>query len=142
MRVRIRWSRAGLALLGVAAGLLGLRVAPSFLTPPSPPPLPDDVGLPRIEAVAKPHEGQEAKGRAGKPSPPAQRSPQRQPKREPRNRARPRTPSVPRQTSPSIVVPPPTASVPEPTSEAPPEAPDTNVPVVPPNDGSMEFAPH
>src|SRR6476646_8311371 len=54
MRVRIRWSQAGLALLGVAGVLLALRVAPSFLRAPAPAPLPADVGLPRIEAGSNP----------------------------------------------------------------------------------------
>src|SRR5690349_7204693 len=50
MRVRVRWSQAGLAILGVAGLLLALQVAPSLLKPPKPPPLPADVGLPRVEA--------------------------------------------------------------------------------------------
>src|SRR5262245_8411857 len=54
MRVRIRWSQASLALLGVATILLALRVASSFLQPPAPAPLPADVGLPRIEARSDP----------------------------------------------------------------------------------------
>src|SRR6478735_12707054 len=54
MRVRVRWSQAGLALLGVAAVLLALRVVPSFLKAPAPTPLPADVGLPRIEARSEP----------------------------------------------------------------------------------------
>jgi translation initiation factor IF-2 len=54
MRVRVRWSQAGPALLGIAAVLLTLRVAPSFLKPPAPAPLPADVGLPRVEAASAP----------------------------------------------------------------------------------------
>src|SRR5690242_11796897 len=50
MRVRVRWSQAGLALLGVAGVLLALRIGPSLLAPPAPAPLPADVGLPRVEA--------------------------------------------------------------------------------------------
>src|ERR1700753_2896038 len=54
MRVRIRWSQAGLALLGVTGVLLALQVAPSFLKPPAPAPLPADVGLPRVGARSNP----------------------------------------------------------------------------------------
>jgi len=62
------------ALLGVAAVLLALRAVPSLLKPPEPPPLPADVGLPRIEAAAKPRKERKTTGKAPKPRPPAQRS--------------------------------------------------------------------
>src|SRR3954452_20135979 len=54
MRVRIRWSQAGMVLLGVVVVVLALRGAPSFLNPPAPAPLPADVGLPRVEARSEP----------------------------------------------------------------------------------------
>src|SRR5215467_2899973 len=115
MRVRIRWSQAALALLGMAAILLALRVAPSFLKPPAPPPLPEDVGLPRLASEA-PAVKRRIKKKAPKPKPLHRRPIRRHPKPEPPKR-RQRT------------------KAPAPTPEPAPVAPS-------PNDGSMEFAPH
>jgi len=169
MRVRIRWSQAGLAVLGVAAVLLALRVAPSFLKPPAPAPLPADVGLPRIEAGSNPgvsklrkdvisrggsesgskrnlgrrvvsgrgsrrraeaSGGKAAQRRARRPIP--RRSAQHKPSTPTRRQDPPAYSSVPEP------VPPPEAS-PLPASEPPPEPAPTPPP---PDDGSMEFAPH
>ena len=51
MSLRIRWSQAGAVLLVGALVLLALRVAPSLLRAPEPPPVPADVGLPQVEAA-------------------------------------------------------------------------------------------
>jgi hypothetical protein len=168
MRVRIRWSQAGLGLVAAAGILMALRVLPSLLTPPAPPPLPADVGLPRVEASAardldeaaeqsgsehgsrplgardQPHfgrvvsdggdrrraeaaEGKAAKRQAHRPG--ARSSAQHKPSTPTRRQDPPANPPVP------TPVP---AAEPEPSSEASPPS----VPAAPPDDGSMEFAPH
>jgi len=168
MRVRIRWSQAGLALLGVAGVLLAFRVAPSLLKPPAPAPLPADVGLPRVEARSNPvgsrqpeaapsgrgsdpgakrrlgrvvsgggarrraeaSEGKNPKQKAHQPG--ARRSAQHKLSTPTRRQDPPATRSVPEPVPPPEVIPP---ASPEPPPEPAPTPP-------PPNDGSMEFAPH
>jgi hypothetical protein len=169
MRVRVRWSQAGLVALGVAAVLLALRVAPSFLKPPAPAPLPADVGLPRIEAARQPGRSRDA-GRA-----PVREAPGHEtvgiggrvaPGRvalagpggcggqgteacarsvpAPGAARRAAEGSPPRRQAPPANPPVPApvpapTEVPHPSPEPPPEPAPTPPP---PNDGSMEFAPH
>jgi hypothetical protein len=154
MRVRIRWSQAGVLLVAAAGILLALRVVPSLLTPPAPPPLPADVGLPRVEAAPVPRPapraravrnlgrvvsggggGRRAEAAEGKASkrqahrPGARSSTQHKPSAPTRRQDPPATPPVP-------------PPVPAPEPEPSPEASSPSVPTAPPNDGSMEFAPH
>jgi hypothetical protein len=169
MRVRIRWSQAGLALLGVAAVLLALRVAPSFLKPPAPAPLPADVGLPRIEAAGGPAGDRDTGGTRARRRPDG--GTMRNVERVAPGRAALAGPggcggqgteacarsvpapgaarraaegSPPRRQDPRANPPvpspvPPLPEVPPPAPEPPPEPTPTPPP---PDDGSMEFAPH
>src|SRR5919106_916856 len=57
MGLRVRWSAAAKGALLVGSGLLALFALPGLLKPPEPPPLPADVGLPRV-AVETPPERQ------------------------------------------------------------------------------------
>ena len=168
MRVRIRWSQAGLALLGVAAVLLALRVAPSFLKAPAPAPLPADVGLPRVEARSEPvvselrgdaisdgdsrsgsqrRLGRVVSGGGARRRAEASegKAAQRRARRPIPRRSAQHKPSTPTRrqdppADPSVPAPvPPPEIVPSPSSEPPPEPAPTPPP---PNDGSMEFAPH
>jgi len=168
MRVRIRWSRAGLALLGVAAVLLALRVAPSFLKGPAPAPLPADVGLPRVEARSEPAvselrgdaisgggSGSRSKPRLGRvvsgggPRRRAEASEGKAARRRarrpiPRRSAqhKPRTPTR-RQDRPADGLVPEPVPPPETVPPPPPQPKSEPAPAPPPpNDGSMEFAPH
>src|SRR5215204_4333147 len=54
MKLRVRWSRAGRALLAGALVLLAMRATPDLLKPSDPPKLPSDVGLPRVRPVHLP----------------------------------------------------------------------------------------
>ncbi len=168
MHVRVRWSQAGLALLGVAGVLLALRIGPSLLKPPAPAPLPADVGLPRVEARSGPvvSEPREDTG-SGRGSDPgikrrlgrvvsgggARRraeasegeTSKQKPHRPVARRSAQHKPSTPtrRQDPPAVrsvpePVPPP-EYVPPPPPKPPPEPAPTPPP---PDDGSMEFAPH
>jgi len=51
--VRVRWRAVGKAAAIAAAGLAALALLPSLARPPVPPPLPRDVGLPRIARPAR-----------------------------------------------------------------------------------------
>jgi hypothetical protein len=164
MRVRVRWSRAGVVLLGVAAAALALRVGPGLLTPPAPPPLPADVGLPQTKAPppssgrssfripegsATPRRPRRSKARIGRSyhryaertatsrrAVGMQRATRISSRPRVRPRARQRQMPAPDHTT---TAPPP---IPAPEPEPPPEAPPPAVSAPPPNDGSMEFAPH
>lgn len=168
MHVRVRWSQAGLALLGIAGLLLALRIGPSFLAPPAPAPLPADVGLPRMEArsapvVSRPRGGP-ASGGDSEPGPKrnlgrmvsggggrrrAESSEGKTSKQSPhqpgaRRRAQHKPTTPTRRQDPPAVRPvpepvPPPEYVPPASPEPPPEPAPTPAP---PNDGSMEFAPH
>src|SRR6476469_7782637 len=166
MRVRGRWSRAGLALLGVAGVLLALRIGPSFLEPPAPAPLPADVGLPRVEVRSHPvvselsedtasvrgsepgtkrNIGRVVSGGGGRRR--AESSEGKTPKQKPhrpgaRRRAQHKPATPTRRQDPPAVRPvpepvPPSETVPPAAPEPPPEPAPTPAP---PNDGSMEFA--
>ena len=148
--LRIRWSIAGRVVLIAVIGLLAL----SLLRPPAPPPVPADVGLPKVavtqpqreavrpQAMTDPNlgrvvsggddrlraEASEGRARAHSPNrPSARRSAQPKPSASTRRQDPPATAPVPLPEPPPPPVPPP---------EPPPKPPS------PPDDGSMEFAPH
>jgi len=136
--------------------LLALKAASSLLRPPDPPPLPPDVGLPRVAVTPAPepasashgkrrhaHLGRVASGRGGRLSaeaaeggasshmarhPSARSSAKRKPGRPPRRQDPPAD-------APGPLPEPPPAPTPTPEPPPVPSAP-------PPGDGSMEFAPH
>jgi hypothetical protein len=166
VRVRIRWSQALLALFAAVGILLALRAAPSLLTPPAPPPLPADVGLPRGEASARGLAGAVDASRAepgsgrrivrdrprlgrvvsgGGDRRRAEAAEGRASKRQAQGPGA-RSSAQHKPTTPTRRQDPP-ATTPVPSPVPPPEsvpipAPEP-VPVpAPPNDGSMEFAPH
>src|SRR6188472_652488 len=145
MSLRIRWSQAGAVILVGALVLLALRVAPSLLRAPEPPPVPADVGLPRIEAApVKPIEITQPKR-----VPPHPEHVHRRRKRKHHAHHQPKQKNKERLVPTPPPVPPPTPEAPEePASSAPP--PEASPPSVatptpepaPPDDGSSEFAPH
>jgi len=121
-----------------------LRAAPSFLTPPEPPPLPTDVGLPQVEAT--PAIERKIARREPQPKRAERRSRHEPSKLNPHHRIRQKALPEP------IAAPPKPPPIPEPPSEPTPSyVPEPEVvpapvpepaPVAPPpNDGSMEFAP-
>ncbi|HEU5252902.1 MAG TPA: hypothetical protein VFU16_06225 [Solirubrobacterales bacterium] len=139
--VRIRWSSAARAAIVAVAALIALQALPSLLRPPEPPPLAEDVGLPRVV----PHL---------EPAPPTSRF--ESAPLEDKGATKPRTElpgadvisskpkrqkSKPPRSAPSVPAPvaPPPAPLPSPPpvvyeDPAPP-------PPAPPSDGSEEFAP-
>jgi len=161
MRVRVRWSQASLLIVAVVGSLFALKAAPSLLAPPEPPPIPADVGLPRITPEAS---ATRAGANTSKPKRPRRSAPQRRPKPKHKRSQQSAAPKRPKpnpglrrqQKAPKAPSqpPPPQSPVPEPPPEPTPSyVPSPEVvspaptpepaPVTPaPNDGSMEFAPH
>jgi hypothetical protein len=160
--VRIRWRRVARVAAIVVVGLIALRLVPGLLRAPEPPPLGADVGLPKVEPVAK-------KPEPVVPKPAARRRRKARPHRRPaildapaatavigtrhRLRRHRKTPepnhrpaqpvSEPPETvesapppAPEYVPPPSPEPAPTPLPAAPPASPST------PDDGSEEFAPH
>jgi hypothetical protein len=155
--LRIRWSAAWKLLLGVGLVLLALQVAPSLLRPPEAPPLEDDVGLPRVIRTAPERSGlaklkqlrpkrnlgrvvsgrgdlrraeaAEGRARTQRPHRPGARSSAQRKEGTPTRGQDP--PAKPVSTTP----------FPAPEPSTPPEAPPPSA-AAPPNDGSIEFAPH
>ena len=145
--MRIRWSGMAKLAIGAIAGLVALQALPAMLHPPEPPPLAEDVGLPRIDRSAgspppqtrletpRAHKG------AGKTTKSAAIDVIRSKPRSPRPaaakpKAPPAPPVEPPAPSPVYEPPPPSSPTPSATLAPPPAA------APPPGDGSEEFAPH
>jgi len=158
MRLRVQWG-AALKWGAIALGaLLALRVVPTLLEPPAPGPLPPDVGLPRVAVqplepklrrprrrlgrvvsgggVLRRAKSAEGKVSSRRPLGPGARSRAKPKQGTPTRRQDPPATSVP---SPEVQLSP-HASFPTPEVASPPAAPVEASP--PPDDGSIEFAPH
>src|SRR5262249_52984059 len=146
--MRVRWSMAGRVLLAAGVVLLALRAAPALLKPPAPPPLPADVGLPRV-AVAPPRRepvrsramananlgrggsGGEGRRRAGAAEGRVRAHKPRHPSARDSAKGKPRPPT--RRQDPPVIPPVP------PSEPPPPPVPAAESPPPPaPGDGSME----
>jgi hypothetical protein len=156
--VRVRWTVLGRVAAIAVAGLAAVQVLPGLLRAPEPPPLAADVGLPRPQAVARFHRHEpRAKGTADRTvrPRPVRTAPRRSgpagsavissfPRRHKAN-PRPSKPApepvaaAPVQPS-AVALPTAPAAAAETQPTATPEAPIA--PPEPPNDGSVEFAPH
>jgi len=136
-----------LAVVGV---LIALQLIPSLLRPPDPPPLPPDVGLPRVaatqpsrepgrpEAGTNPNLGREASGGGARRGAEAAEgsAPSHKPLHPGARGSAKRKPTAPARRQDPPANPPVPAPEPSPPPEPPPSSP------APSDDGSMEFAPH
>jgi hypothetical protein len=144
--VRIRWRGVARAAAIVVVGLVALRLVPSLLHAPDPPPLGRDVGLPKAAAAKEPVRVVKPKRpkvrRRSVPDAPAAKAVMgtRTRHRHKRHRKPATPPPEPvesaRPPAPEYVSPP----VPEPTPTPVPEP--SPAPRSVPGDGSQEFAPH
>jgi hypothetical protein len=150
--VRIRWRGVAKVAAIALVGLLGVRLLPTFLRAPEPPPLSADVGLPKAAPVTdvprpaadprkrrqRPHR-RRSRPRKVRDAPAAKAvigSKRRhrvaaEPARDAKSATEPTPPPAPRYVPPSV---------PEAIPELPPE-PSAPLPSTP-GDGSQEFAPH
>jgi hypothetical protein len=135
-RVQVRWSVLAKMALVVVIALLALRLLPTLLRPPAPPPLAADVGLPAVEIQ---HELHEPEPKLEPAATPKRRVPHPL-KPERRRQKRKPAPSPAPVTAPAAAPePPPSAPVSTPVPmPAPATAPE---PPPLPDDGSVEFAP-
>jgi hypothetical protein len=135
-KVQVRWSVVAKATLVAVIAALALRLLPTLLRPPAPPPLAADVGLPSVEIQPERHEPEpklEPVAPPRKRVPPPLKPERQHQKRKPATSPAPLTAPVP------VPEPPPSAPVsapapvpvPAPAPEPPPR----------PGDGSVEFAP-
>jgi len=129
--LRIRWRSAWKPLAIAAIALLALRTLPALLTPPNPPPLAEDIGLPKVDVPAA--------ERDAKPRPKGKerRHPRHRPHRTQRVKHESRQTPAPPASEPAPA-PPPTPATPPAPAPPPPSA--ASPP--PTSDGSLEFAPH
>jgi hypothetical protein len=128
MGLRIRWQAAGKLVAGVVGVFFVLQVFPELFEPPEPPPIPADVGLPRV--VRAPPVQLAAVGPARSLGRVARR------RQDP-----PADPPAPPPSAPPVERPAPEPEpAPEPAAEPAIESPPPPPP--PPEDGSAEFAPH
>jgi hypothetical protein len=163
--VRIRWRGVARAAAIVVVGLIALRLAPSLLRAPEPPPLGRDVGLPKAKPASKPvrvvrkprpkvhrrdvPDAPAAKATIGTRTRHRRKFHQQHPNPSPR--AHERVAKMKPSPAPE--------PAPEPVESAPPPAPEyvpppppepvpapipkpTPAPASVPGDGSQEFAPH
>src|SRR4051794_21563511 len=130
MSLRIRWSQAGAVILGGALVLLALRVAPSLLRAPEPPPVPADVGLPQLEAAQiKLASPKQAPARTHPKNVPPQRKRTRHTHRQPKHKSKRSVPTAPPAPPPPLEAPEKAASsAPPPVPPPMPEAPSPPAP--------------
>ncbi len=149
--VRIHWKGVAKASAAILVGLIALQLAPRLLATPDPPPLPADVGLPRVQrgggAAAEPVVLPERAAKAISRSETDALRPKgttRSRRRRARVVARPQRPepsaaATPAETVPATALRPEPA--PAPAAAAVPAAPPEPAPSAPVGDGSEEFAP-
>lgn len=147
--LRIRWRAVGRVAAILAVGLIALRLVPTLLRAPEPPPLSRDVGLPKVRSAAS-GTVRVVKKRPRKPHRHVTHHEHPHPSRDPRPASKAKISSTPR---------PAPEPPPEPVESGPPPAPEYVSPPVPepsptpvpdpppaprsvPGDGSEEFAAH